>query len=186
MTTLVGIDVTAADSLNPLPRKTSMTTIHPDFTKGPDAPQGDLCITRLDDLWPQAKAINRDDPIRPAKDGEIRLLEGEVTGHHHTIRLPGMVSPVMFRDDGLARDMAAVATTAIGTASLVRDAAALNALVTAGCLTRTDLAIGFLLVEGGPVDLVHPEHSTIRLPEGRYYVGRQVESAGAEERKVQD
>ena len=108
-----------------------------------------------------------------------------MTGHHHAIRY-GLSEVARFRDDGLARDMAYVAGAAIGTASLVRDTASLNALVAVGCLTRTDLAIGFLLVDGGPVDLIHPEHSTIRLPEGHYYVGRQVESAGAEERKVQD
>lgn len=163
-----------------------MTIFYPDFAKGPDVAQGDLCITRLDDLWPkQAKAINRDSPIRAIQDGELRLLEGGVTGHHHAIRY-GLSEVARFHDDGMARDMAATAKQAIGTACLVRDAAALQALVKAGCLTRTDLSPGFLLVEDAPVDMVHPEHSTIRLPEGRYYVGRQVESVGAEERKVQD
>ena len=55
-----------------------------------------------------------------------------------------------------------------------------------GILTRGDLAIGCLVVEGVSVVVTHEEHDGIRLPPGNYYVGRQVESAGAEERVVAD
>lgn len=160
--------------------------IRADLSQGPDLCQGDLILTRLDELWPAvAASIKRDDIVRKPTNGELRLLEGEVTGHHHAIRY-GLSEVARFRDDGMARALTANASVALGTATLVRDSAATQALVAAQCLSRADLAIGFLIVEGGPVDLAHPEHDAIRVPEGSYYVGRQIESAGAEERVVQD
>lgn len=159
-----------------------------DLTQGPDLCQGDLVLTRLNDLWPAvAKAVSRSEKIREPADGDLRLLEGEVTGHHHAIAVldrpvaaPRFPAVDRLIDDALANRIAT------GHAMLVRDDNAAQALVRAGCLTRADLALGFLIVEGGPVDLRHPEHNTIRVPEGVYYVGRQIESAGAEERVVRD
>jgi hypothetical protein len=162
------------------------SAINADLASGPDLCQGDLILTRLNDKWPAvAASVAHNDVIRRPVNGELRLLEGEVTGHHHAIRY-GLSEIARFRDDGLARALTADAPVAIGVATLVRDPKATRALVAAKCLTRADLAIGFLIVERGPVDLAHPEHDAIRVPEGTYYVGRQIESAGAEERVVRD
>ena len=53
-------------------------------------------------------------------------------------------------------------------------------------LTRADLAVAVLIVENGPMVVSHQEHDGIRLPAGNYLIGRQIESAGAEERVVED
>jgi hypothetical protein len=143
-----------------------------------DARQGDVYLFRVpDDL-----AISMAHEIKP-RDGRLVLLEGEITGHHHAIglRLP---EPVAFRDDAIARNLSA--ESGIGTARLYRDAAAARKLVHRGELTRDDLCIGFLIVEGAAVALKHEEHDAIHIPAGRYYVGRQIENAGTEERIVRD
>jgi hypothetical protein len=151
------------------------------------AAQGDLYLFRLTDA--EAKKLTGAIAKAP-QHGSIRLLEGEVTGHHHEI--------VLDREDGDAADpeasaeVIAVAALAIakarsaasrGTATLYRDDDLARRLP---WLRRQDLIIGFLVVSGGPVVLRHPEHDAIKLPSGTYYVGRQVESAGAEERVVAD
>ena len=59
--------------------------------------QGDILLERVDDA-PAGTAINVD------PDGAIVLARGEVTGHRH--RFTGDTGVVMFRDDGLARDVA--------------------------------------------------------------------------------
>lgn len=143
-----------------------------------DACQGDICLFRV----PDTLKIATHEEIAP-RDGRLLIQEGEVTGHHHAIRSP---EPVMFRDDGMARASLKSAGVKTGSAKLYRDTAAAQALVNAGELTRTNLCIGFLLVEGTPVVISHEEHDGIRIPVGCYYVGRQVESAGAEERIVVD
>lgn len=147
------------------------------------AAQGDLYLFRLTDA--EAKKL-AGLPIKQSARGTIRLLEGEVTGHHHEI--------VEERPAGetITAEAVAIAALAVakarsaakrGTATLYRDDALAGSLK---WLQRRDLIIGFLMVEGGPVVLRHPEHDGIRLPEGTYYVGRQVESAGAVERVVAD
>lgn len=145
--------------------------------------QGDLCLHKLTD----AEAAKLFGTIAKAPQrGSIRLLEGEVTGHHHEI--------VMDRQVDEESNAEAIALTAIaiakaktaasrGTATLFADLPLARSLK---WLLRTDLMIGFLKVESGPVNLKHPEHDAIKLPVGTYYVGRQIESAGAEERQVQD
>lgn len=145
-----------------------------------DARQGDVYLFRV----PDSLAIATSDEIKP-RANKLVLLEGEMTGHHHAIglRLP---EPTMFRDEAVARDVTAQSGVDAGTAKLYRDAAAAQALVRANELTRADLCIGFLVVEGEPAVLRHEEHDAIRIPVGRYYCGRQVESAGAEERIVRD
>lgn len=166
-----------------------MTVVHPDFSKGPCIPQGDIVLLSLAqiNMGHLAVQIAASPDLRGPQAGLLRLLEGEVTGHYHGFATPGMRNPpVMFRDDGLARDYAAVADVATGVARLVDCPAAISALESNGTLTRADLTIGFLVIEGGPADLSHPEHDTIRVPEGAYYVGRQIESAGADERVVAD
>lgn len=142
--------------------------------------QGDLRLERLSD--DEAGRLNKTAALKRSETGQLRLLEGEVSGHHHTIvgkyTLDGAAR---LRDDGLAREMEAAALH--GSAVLYEDRSLASSLP---WLLRQDLMIGFLHVEGGSVDLQHPEHDTIRIPEGTYYVGRQVESAGAEERVVAD
>lgn len=164
--------------------------------------QGDLVIFRLSEA--EAQQLNGR-VIKHSESGDIRLLEGEMTGHHHTILSRTMnPQPVMFRDDALAAqlmstdrissglagnrgegfvDGAAGFLGSRGTAVLFDDR---DLALSLTWLRRSDLTIGFLRVEDGPVLLSHPEHDAIRLPAGTYYVGRQVESAGAEERVVAD
>jgi len=142
-----------------------------------DARQGDVYLFRV----PESLGISTTEEIRPSAD-RLVLLEGELSGHHHAIHFPQCA---MFRDDAIARTLAA-ADAAIGSARLYRDSKAARALVEAGELTRADLCIGFLVVESAPVTLNHDEHDAIRVPVGRYYVGRQAEPAGAEQRLVRD
>lgn len=165
-----------------------MNIIDPNWTLGPDAAQGDLLLTCLSRLCPKiAKTLDRSSPIKSSSDGELRLLDGELTGHHHSIYGRGVV---MFRDDGLARDLAKATTVPAdefgsGAATLYRDPKLMAALIEAGHFTRADLLVGFLVVDGSVV-VRHQEHDGIRLPAGVYYIGRQIESVGAEERRVAD
>lgn len=169
---------------------TSATIVDPDFAAGPDCCQGDLCMTRLSDT--HAKKLSRLNPIKRAPNGSVRILEGELSGHHHEIVF-GSRHLARFRDDGLARDLT-VGTEVprgefagyAGEATFYRDDELMRELVRCGEFARADLLVGFLFVEGAPVVVTHPEHGGIRLPEGAYYCGRQIESAGAEERRVAD
>ena len=151
-----------------------------------DAYQGDVCLFRVPDVL----AIATGDEISPS-DGRLVLAEGEVTGHHHAIYF----SPTHFRANegeggGTAEALAAITKAskpkATTTARLYRDPSAVRALVSAGELTTADLAIGFLIVEGGSQALTHDEHDAIRIPAGRYYVGAQREWDASQARRVQD
>jgi len=165
-----------------------MSKIHDWNPDEGDALQGDICLFRV----PDEIHISLDEEIFP-KDNRLILAEGEVTGHHHAIWLRG---PVMFRDDGSGsgvsmsetRDMIKKATgkQKTGTAKLYRDRIAVNSLFKCGELTTINLAIGFLIVKDGPVVLYHDEHDAIRIPPGRYYVGRQQEWDASEARKIAD
>jgi hypothetical protein len=150
--------------------------------------QGDVSIIPV----PDSIKISTVDEIHP-RDGRLILAEGEVTGHHHAIRLP---EPVRFREDGAGSGAPPVISTnsprlrqafsPMASAHLYRDPTAAQAMVSLGILTRADLVTAFLVIEGGPMVLTHDEHDGIRLPAGRYCIGAQIESAGAEERKVVD
>ncbi len=161
-------------------------TIHEFDKTRRGAPQGDLMIFRLTDAEAARLAGTE---LKPATRGVIRLLEGEVTGHHHEIVTGGAASEHAGADEAAALATAELAiararvAARTGTARLLSDERLAASLP---WLRRTDLMIGFLQVTGGPVILRHPEHDAIRLPEGAYYVGRQIESAGAEERMVAD
>ena len=144
-----------------------------------DCLQGDVILFRL----PADFKFSTTEEVSP-RDKRLILAEGEVTGHHHAIKLVPM--PVMFRDDVLARDLIAAADPAAGIARLYRDGEAVGRLVRSGELVTDRLAIGFLVVEGGPVVLRHDEHDAIRIPTGRYYVGGQQEWDAVEARRVQD
>lgn len=154
--------------------------------------QGDVAIVPM----PADIAIARTDEVAEV-DGRLILQEGEVTGHHHAITptryfrpaTPIVGDPAMAtRSPRLRRALGGKAKEAPvrAVARLFRDPAAVQELARRGILTRTDLAVGCLVIEGGPVTVTHEEHDGISLPEGNYYVGRQVESAGAEERRVED
>jgi hypothetical protein len=153
--------------------------------------QGDVAIVPI----PDNIKIATTDEIKPI-EGRLILQEGELTGHHHAITLlerPALteaepqIAPV--KASRAAQKVMADALAnkiTVPTAKLYRDPAAVQAMVRADILARADLAVACLVVEGGPMVVSHEEHDGIRLPVGRYYVGRQVESAGAEERRVAD
>jgi hypothetical protein len=153
--------------------------------------QGDVSIVPI----PAGIKISTIDEIAPV-NGRLILQEGEVSGHHHAINLgkrnfqsqpretgdPLMVT----RDPKLRSAFGAASKKTAATARMFRDPAAVNAMVSAGIMTRADLAIGCLVVEGASMLLSHEEHDSIRIPVGNYLIGNQVESAGAEERVVLD
>lgn len=144
-----------------------------------DCLRGDVILFRL----PADFKFSTADEIAP-RDNRLILAEGQVTGHHHAIKL--VPEAVHFRDDALARELMAAAATAVGLARLYLDGDAVRRLVRSAELVTDRLAIGILVVEGGPVVLRHDEHDAIRIPAGRYYVGGQQEWDAAEARRVQD
>ncbi len=152
--------------------------------------QGDVAIIPI----PADIAIARSDEIKPA-DGKLILQEGELTGHHHHIALRqhnfkptrAISDPVLnVRDTRLRKAFGGKRAKPAVTAKLYRDPAVAAEMQRRGLLTRADLAVGCLIVEGDPVVVSHQEHDGIRLPAGKYLIGRQIESAGAEERVVTD
>lgn len=153
------------------------------------ARQGDVLIFKL----PKSIKLNRVNEVSPTS-GRLVLLEGEMTGHHHSIDLlehPSARSEnVPIKTSKIVEDMLYNAANVVAAeARLYKDDGVTKQLVDARILTRTDLYIGTLEVTGGGevgVVLVHQEHTGIRLTEGCYYIGRQIESAGAEERIVAD
>lgn len=150
------------------------------------ARQGDVILFRL----PDSIKVNQKNEISPI-NGRIILLEGEMTGHHHAIDMldrPAGFEPK--KTNKAVEDMLSKASAVTkATARFFNDTETIQVLVNKQILTRTDLAIGILSVEGGGdvgVVLKHEEHDGIRLKAGNYYVGRQVESVGAEQRMVRD
>lgn len=149
--------------------------------------QGDVSIIPI----PADIALATNDEIAPI-NGRLIIQEGELTGHHHAIRVrnfrtdtrhigdPALVT----KNRKLAKAFAGKIDVAV--ARLYRDALVPQEMVRRGILTRADLATGVLVVEGESVALSHEEHDAISIPVGRYLIGRQVESAGAEERRVED
>ena len=165
--------------------------------------QGDVSLIPL----AAGIVIDMSDEIAPV-DCRLILQEGEVTGHHHAITLPrrGALENINVEVERLMSD-ALAGKIALPSARMFRDPKVAAEMQRRGILTRTDLIVGVLIIEMGPMALTHEEHDAIRNPagtgrtvhpdlsvwgggysyqEGRYLVGRQVESAGAEERKVRD
>jgi hypothetical protein len=152
--------------------------------------QGDVAIIPL----PDGIRFDVDSEIAPI-EGRLIILSGERSGHHHAIDL---VRARHFRgDDRRLGDpalytqsprphLASGGSTPPGEARFYRDRGVARAMTMAGILTRADLAVGVLIVTGAPVVLSHEEHDGIRLPIGRYLIGRQIESAGADEHVVAD
>lgn len=163
-----------------------------DATKGV-ARQGDVIIFKL----PQDINIDKFLEIAPVNNRLI-LLEGEMTGHHHAIDLmehsrtgTGSVNNIGLRKTNkIVEDMLSKASeTTKAVVKMYLDTNVAKQLLDKNILTRIDLYVGTLVIEGGGdvgVVLGHEEHASIRLTEGCYYVGRQIESAGAEERIVRD
>jgi hypothetical protein len=161
-----------------------------DPTKG-QAFQGDVSIIPI----PDGIKIDTTDEIQPV-EGRLILQEGEVSGHHHAVDLRqkhfhGLPretgDPLMAtRDPKLKKALGAISKAPIGSARMYRDPRVATEMVRRKILTRSDLSIACLVIEGGPISITHEEHDGIRLPVGRYLIGRQVESAGAEERIVAD
>src|SRR6202008_4382160 len=90
------------------------------------------------------------------------------------------------RDPKLRKALGGAGKAKAGSARMYRDPAAANEMVRRGILTRADLVVGCLVIEGEPMALAHEEHDTIEIPAGKYIIRRQIESAGAEERVVRD
>lgn len=165
-----------------------------DPTQG-QAFQGDVSIIPI----PDDISIATIDEIAPVQ-GRLILQEGEVSGHHHAVDLrqkhfqaqPRETGDPLLatRDPKLKRALGGMTKESIkpvaGTARMYRDAGVPAEMVRRKILTRADLAIACLVIEGGSMSVTHEEHDGIRLPVGRYLIGRQVESAGAEERIVAD
>lgn len=153
--------------------------------------QGDISIVPV----PAGITISTAQEVTPV-EGRLILQEGETSGHHHVVDLrqrnlqaqPRETGdPLLFRSPKLRKAFGGgAAKSAPASARMYRDDQAVAAMVNSGILTRADLAIAFLVVEGGPMSVTHEEHDGIRLPAGNYLIGRQVESAGAEERMVRD
>lgn len=144
--------------------------------------QGDVSIIPI----PNSINVDRSDEIA-ASGSRLLLAEGEATGHHHAIDLfdhPRLDAPNR-AVERLIVD-ANAGNFPLPSAKLFRDAEVVEAMLVKGVITRTDLIIAVLVIETGPMVLSHDEHDDIRIPPGAYLVGRQVESAGAEERAVQD
>lgn len=150
--------------------------------------QGDVSIIPI----PNGIPISTAQEIAPV-EGRLILQEGETSGHHHAIHLrqrnfqsqPREAGdPLLVRSAKLRKAFGGMRAAA--TARLYRDDAVVAEMARRNILTRTDLAIACLVIEGGPMSITHEEHDGIRLPVGRYLIGRQIESAGAEERVVRD
>lgn len=161
-----------------------------DPTEG-QAFQGDVSIIPV----PAEIVIATTHEIAPVK-GRLILQEGEVSGHHHAIDLRQRHFQAQPRETGdpllatrsprLRKALGGAVKVKPGMVHMYRDDGAVAAMLRAGLITRADLAIGCLVVEGAPMLLSHEEHDAIELPPGHYLIGRQVESAGAEERVVAD
>ena len=153
--------------------------------------QGDVSIIPI----PPDVAIATSEEISPI-EGRLILQEGEVSGHHHAIDLRQRHFQAQPREAGdpllatssprLRKALGGMTKQKRGTARMYRDERAVAEMVRRQILTRADLAIGCLVVEGSPMSVTHEEHDGISLPPGSYLIGRQVESAGAEERVVRD
>lgn len=159
--------------------------------------QGDVWLMRL----PDEMKIAQESEL-PKKFNKLVLQEGEMTGHHHYVAADVMDQPAeKFSDEVFDKVNADIdigsafkgsAFESLGekrapaTAKLFSAAKVAEELVKNKTLLRADLVVGLLEIAGGPMSVLHQEHSSIQLPPGRYIVGRQIESVAGEERRVAD
>lgn len=149
------------------------------------ARQGDVLIFRL----PKSITVSEVNEMSPT-NGRLIVLEGEMTGHHHAIDVMDRPTHIPMKPSKTVEDIFFKAQNVTGAVvKMYNDRGVVDQLVAQKILNRSDLFIGVLSIKnGGDVGclLKHDEHDAIRLTEGCYYVGRQIESAGAEERVVRD
>jgi hypothetical protein len=154
------------------------------------ARQGDVLIFRI----PGKIEVNERTEVSP-RNGRLVLLEGEVTGHHHAVDVLDRavkndateMSPT--KTSKTVEDLMSSSQVSPVSVRLFSDKEVANKLVRDGFLTRVDLYIGTLVVKGGGdagIVVTHDEHAGIRLTEGSYYIGRQIESVSGELRAVAD
>ena len=156
---------------------------------GSQAFQGDVSIVPVPAKFNLSKAQEID-----PKGAMLILAEGEGFGNFHALVLDRPAQKFDAVEDLMADALAG--KIAIPTARLFQDDALLNLMISKGPLTENarSLSVGFLSVENGPMVIQHikadgtptGEHAGIRIPQGMYWVGRQIESAGAELRRVVD
>lgn len=159
--------------------------------------QGDVWLMRL----PDSMNISQESEL-PKKFGKLVLQEGEMTGHHHYVDAGVMDRPAEdFSDEVFDKVNADIDVNSVfkgsafeslgekrapATAKLFSATKIAEELVKNQTLLRADLVVGLLEIAGGPMSVLHQEHSSIQLPPGRYIVGRQIESVAGEERRVAD
>lgn len=151
--------------------------------------QGDVSIVPVPTKFDLSKAQEID-----PKGAMLILAEGEGFGNFHALVLDRPAHKFAAVNDLMADALAG--KIAVPTARLFQDDALLNQMIAKGPLTENarSLCVGFLSVENGSMVIQHikadgtptGEHAGIRIPEGVYFIGRQVESAGAELRRVED
>jgi hypothetical protein len=144
--------------------------------------QGDVMILPL----PKEMFVKEFEGEIPAINGKLILQEGEVTGHHHAIDV--LERPATAKAPATGGDANAwlAKNKTTGSAKMFRATKIAQELVSKRALTRADLIVGLLVVEGNPVNVSHQEHTSIMLAPGQYVVGRQIESVAGEERRVTD
>src|SRR5579885_47509 len=151
-----------------------MNVVDYDPSKGV-ARQGDVVICKLPEGYRVSREVMQFARSTEARDARLVLVEGEASGHHHSI-LARAFEPLRYHDAAMAHGMLKDGAAPEGKpikASLYRDDTLLARLQSHGWLRTTHLARGFLVVEDGPAILEHQEHDAIRIPPGEYYVGRQ-------------
>jgi hypothetical protein len=154
--------------------------------------QGDLMIMPV----PGAK-FSRKNRVTEYKQGFISLLEGEGSGHHHSVSVKEPVTKEELRS--LEMDLEAeklerlFESTETPTAQLFSDPDAARQYI-----EDTSLHIGFLEIVGAPYVIKHVkftgansttpthEHDGIMLPAGTYLIGAQREMNAAEIARVSD
>ena len=139
---------------------------------------------------PDDYKVSLDQEISPSQ-GKLILQEGEMTGHHHHIdvmeRPTNKINPNWWEEfeDTSLREVFGTKRPEVSS-KMYNGASIAESLVRDQILTRPDLVVGLLVVEGGPVKVQHQEHSFIGLMPGKYVIGRQIESVAGEERRVAD
>lgn len=144
--------------------------------------QGDVAILKL----PAEFKLSETRKEVPARNGRLVLQEGEVTGHFHAIdTMQRPAAPPQLSDEEIDA-LAHKAVPQVATARLYKDDTLTQALVKDNMINTSGLVVGYLLVEGGPMDVTHDEHSAIKVPPGLYYVGSQRQWDSEQERRIAD